>query len=270
MESPTKDATPSGPKGRRRTSSAAWKDNTNGQFSSLSEHFDYQESAIYMSMFKNTRIAVYLRVSDRAQAVRNQVPAIERWMNYKFPKFGQGTNGLRAFDVYVDHDTGRKTDRESWGKLFNAMQARKYDHIVAWCVDRVHRDAGHMCMTINAARAAGCHMHFVQEGLSTDNMMGQFMVKVFALFGEMELAIKDERQAAGIARARAEGKHLGRAPDMGYDVEVFEMMRANPGISISAVARHFGKSRDWARKAMTRVSETSPSDSPMNTRSRKR
>jgi len=84
------------------------------------------------------------------------------------------------------------------------------------------------------------------------------MAKFFALWAEHEIALKDTRQREGIERRRKSGAHMGRLPNMQYDDEVFELMLATPKISISAVARHFNKSRDWARRTMKRVSERTP------------
>lgn len=80
-----------------------------------------------------------------------------------------------------------------------------------------------------------------------------FMSKFFALFGEFEAVMLDERRTAGIARARAAGVHMGRLPDVEHDVEIFEMVYANQDISQRAVATHFKKSRAWAKAAIARV-----------------
>ena len=209
------------------------------------------------------RIAIYLRVSSREQNVDNQLPMIETYLKANFPIFNYGNpfaadRGVRGFDLYWDHESGRKADRKSFGVLFNAMQRKQYDHIICWHVDRASRNLEDFCKLLRIARASGTIWHFVALHIRTDSPMMEFMAKFFALWGEHEVALKDLRQREGIERRRREGKHMGRPPATHHDDEVFELMRANPGISQVAVAEHFGRGRTWARNAMNRVSETSP------------
>jgi DNA invertase Pin-like site-specific DNA recombinase len=213
---------------------------------------------------KKNRIAIYLRVSSREQNVDNQLPMIETYLRSNFPMFLGSRNPfatgreVRGFDLYWDHESGRHADRKAFGVLFNAMQRKKYDDIICWHVDRASRNLEEFCKLLRVARASDTTWHFVALHIRTDSPMMEFMAKFFALWGEHEVALKEIRQREGIERRRKEGKHMGRLPNMKHDDDVFELMRAEPGISINAVAKHFNKSRDWARRTMQRVSETSP------------
>ena len=95
--------------------------------------------------------------------------------------------------------------------------------------------------------------HFITQGMTTSDPMGIFMSKFFALFGEYEAAMLDERRRAGIARARAEGKHMGRPPDMSYDDDIRSIIANTEGWTISSVSRTLGKSRTFVRNALTRM-----------------
>ena len=211
---------------------------------------------------KKNRIALYFRVSTREQNVDNQLPIVETYLRANFPHFENNpfaaTSDVRGFDLYWDHESGRKSDRRAFGVLFNAMQRKKYDHIICWHVDRFSRNIEEFSAHLRIARASGTVIHFASLNLRTDNPMMEFMAKFFCLWAEHEVALKELRQREGIERRRREGKHMGRPPKTQYDDEVFELMRANPKITISEVARHFGEGRTWARNAMKRVSETSP------------
>lgn len=211
---------------------------------------------------KKNRIAIYLRVSSREQNVDNQLPMIETYLRANFPHFEnnpfRAAREFRGFDLYWDHESGRNADRRAFGVLFNAMQRKKYDHIICWHVDRASRNLEDFCKLLRIARASDTIWHFVALHIRTDSPMMEFMAKFFALWGEHEVALKELRQREGIDRRRREGKHMGRPPATHLDDEVFELMRANPGISQEAVAKHFNKGRTWARNAMKRVSERSP------------
>ena len=211
---------------------------------------------------KKNRIAIYFRVSTREQNVDNQLPLVETYLRANFPHFEnnpfRAAREVRGFDLYWDHESGRTNDRKAFGVLFNAMQRKKYDHIICWHVDRFSRDVGEFTSHLKIARASGTTLHFASLNLRTDNPMMEFMAKFFCLWAEHEVALKELRQREGIDRRRREGKHMGRPPATHLDDEVFELMRANPGISQEKVAKHFGKGRTWARNAMNRVSERSP------------
>jgi len=205
----------------------------------------------------NTRIAVYLRVSTKEQNVDNQLPIIETYIRANFPNFDNGNiwaNNHCKFDVYWDHETGKTTDRRAWGHLFNRMQAKKYEHIVVWHVDRVSRNIEDFSGILRIARAAGCTLHFAALSIRSDSPMMEFMAKFFCLWAEHEVALKEMRQREGIERRRNSGAHMGRLPDMSKDDDLFELLRAEPDISINKIAKHFGKSRSWAKLAKERVS----------------
>lgn len=234
-------------------------DLTLNAISPLNESINERGSwGIIRSEKKNTRIAIYFRVSSRDQNVDNQIPIVETYAGANFPFIGKDYTGLRAFDIFWDHESGRKDDRRAFGVLFNEMQRKKYDHIVCWHVDRFSRNMEDFCQHLRIARAAGCVLHFASLNIRTDNPMMEFMAKFFCLWAEHEVALKDLRQREGIERRKREGLPTGRPPAMHHDTEVFELMRANPGISQNEVAKHFGRGRTWARNAMKRVSETSP------------
>lgn len=204
-------------------------------------------------------IAIYLRVSSKEQNVDNQLPIIETYMRANFPLYNKRDGNFdysesRHYDLYWDHESGKTTDRKAWGVLFNRMQQRKYEHIVTWHVDRVSRNIEQFAGILRIARAADCTMHFAALSIRSDSPMMEFMAKFFCLWAEHEVALKEIRQREGIERRRNSGAHMGRLPDMSLDDDLFELLREEPNISINAIARHFGKSRTWAKLAKSRVS----------------
>ncbi len=217
--------------------------------------------AVMNEKLKETRIAIYLRVSSIDQNVDNQLPMIETYLRANFPRFHKNnpfSSGVSGFHLFWDHESGKTTDRNAWGILFNRMQKKCYDHIIVWHVDRVSRNIEDFAKILRIARASDTVFHFVALSLRSDSPMMEFMAKFFCLWAEHEVALKEMRQREGIERRRKAGLHMGRKPDMTRDVEVFELLRKEPNISISQVAKHFNKGRGWARAAINRVSERSP------------
>ncbi len=68
---------------------------------------------------------------------------------------------------------------------------------------------------------------------------GRAMLQMAAVFAELERGMLRERVNAGLARARAAGKQLGR-PKVGTDVEAAVAARLMAGVGILKVARELG------------------------------
>ncbi len=72
------------------------------------------------------------------------------------------------------------------------------------------------------------------------------MLTMFSLFAEIERDLISERTKAGLARARAEGKLIGRPKGLGKSVldgkedDIRELLRK--GVSIASIAKIFGLS----------------------------
>jgi putative DNA-invertase from lambdoid prophage Rac len=69
------------------------------------------------------------------------------------------------------------------------------------------------------------------------------MVKVLAAVADFERDLIIERTQAGQARARAEGKHMGRPPKTSLEGKAEIRRLLTEGVSVSEVARRFEVSR---------------------------
>jgi DNA invertase Pin-like site-specific DNA recombinase len=58
----------------------------------------------------------------------------------------------------------------------------------------------------------GIDLFLHQQGLDTTTPAGKAMFQMMGVFAEFERAIIQERVRAGLARAKSEGKRLGRPP----------------------------------------------------------
>jgi len=87
------------------------------------------------------------------------------------------------------------------------------------------------------AKKVDLYLH--QQGLDTTTPSGKAMFQMLGVFSEFERAIIQERIKAGLARARAEGKRLGR-PRVGKDVEDRIRLERRKGGTIHGIAAHLG------------------------------
>jgi DNA invertase Pin-like site-specific DNA recombinase len=90
--------------------------------------------------------------------------------------------------------------------------ARKIDMIAAWSVDRLGRSLQDLVGFLTELQALGCHLYLHQQAIDTTTPSGRAMFQMCGVFAEFERAMIVERVNAGLARARAEGKTLGRKP----------------------------------------------------------
>jgi len=87
------------------------------------------------------------------------------------------------------------------------------------------------------ARGIGLYLH--QQGLDTMTPHGRTMFQMLGIFSEFERAILVDRVKAGLARARASGKKLGR-PRLPDDVIASIRRELESGGGIHSTAKRVG------------------------------
>lgn len=132
--------------------------------------------------------------------------------------------------------------RPQFAKMLS--QIRDGETLVVTKLDRLGRDAQDIGATIKALAARRIEVIVLQLGkLDLTSAAGKLMLNMLAAVAEMERDLLVERTQSGLARAKAEGKTLGR-PSRTTDEQRAAMARQHQaGESISALARAFGISR---------------------------
>lgn len=150
------------------------------------------------------RIAIYARVSTGGQSTDNQLRELEQVAHRA---------GWEIVETYVDHGVsgakGRK-DRPSFDRLLKDASRRKFDLIACWSVDRLGRSLQDLVGFLKEVRSLGIDLYLHQQGLDTTTPAGTAMFQMLGVFAEFERALIRERVLAGLARARSQGKKLGR------------------------------------------------------------
>src|SRR3954468_5945708 len=179
------------------------------------------------------RVALYLRVSTTGQTVENQRLELEAWA---------GRAGHEVVAVYADEGISGAKGRDrrpEFDRMLKDAVRRRFDLLAAWSVDRLGRSLPDLVNALKDLHEAGVGLFLHQQGLDTTTASGRAMYGMMGVFAEYERAMIRERVNAGLARARAEGKRLGRprvAP--GLERRVRELRGAGKGIK--AVARELG------------------------------
>lgn len=129
---------------------------------------------------------------------------------------------------------------------FKAMldKIRDGETLVVTKLDRLGRDAQDVGATIKALAARRIEVIVLQLGkLDLTSAAGKLMLTMLAAMAEMERDLLIERTQAGLARAKAEGKTLGR-PASTTETQRKEIRdQYTKGVSISALSRAYGVSR---------------------------
>ena len=152
------------------------------------------------------RAAIYLRVSTLDQTTANQERELREIA---------GRIGCEIVKVYKDHGiSGAKgrDKRPAFDALCRDATKRQFDVVMAWSVDRLGRSLQDLVAFLSELHALGIDLFLHQQGLDTTTPAGKAMFQMMGVFAEFERCDDPGRVRAGLARARSEGKQLGR-PD---------------------------------------------------------
>ena len=89
---------------------------------------------------------------------------------------------------------------------------RRFDLVMAWSIDRVGRSLSDLLGTIQHLEAVGVDLYLDQQNIDTTTPTGRLLFQITGAFAEFERSMIRSRVNAGLARARAQGKRLGRRP----------------------------------------------------------
>ena len=158
------------------------------------------------------RVAIYARVSTDGQTVDNQLGELQQVAE---------RHGWRVVATFTDKGiSGAKgrDQRPALDKLLQGIARRDFDMVAAWSVDRLGRSLQHLVEFLGELKAKTVDLYLHQQGLDTSTPAGRAMFQMLGVFSEFERAMIQERVRSGIARAKAQGKTLGR-PKIAATVE---------------------------------------------------
>lgn len=119
--------------------------------------------------------------------------------------------GAESERLYEDHASGKRDDRPGLETCLKAL--RKGDTLVTWKLDRLGRDLRHLVNLVHDLTGRGVGLRVLAgEGAAIDTTTsnGRLMFGFFAALAEFERELIVERTKAGLASARARGRHGGR------------------------------------------------------------
>ena len=147
------------------------------------------------------RAAIYARVSTLDQEPENQLAELRRYVEARHWTARE----------YVDKGiSGAKDKRPALDQLVRDAKRRQFDVLVCWRLDRLGRNLRHLILLLDELQALGVDFVSLQEGIDATTPAGRLHLHILGAIAEFERARIAERVTAGLARARKQGKQLGR------------------------------------------------------------
>ncbi len=155
--------------------------------------------------------------------------------------------GLEVEKVYTDRMSGKNKERPELQKMMDFV--REGDSLTVESISRFARNTRDLLDLTATLDAKGVQFISKKESIDTSTAAGKFMLAVFGALAELERDNILERQAEGIAIAKAEGRMTGR-PKKAVDTFEGVYLNVKEGrLSASAGAKQLGISRStWYRK----------------------
>jgi len=169
---------------------------------------------------------------------------------------GQNTarqlDGIALDRVFEEKVSGKDMNRPELTACLDYV--REGDVLMVHSIDRLARSLADLETISKRMIAKGVTIRFVHEGLSVDGTStSKLIMQVFGAVAEFERSLLKERQAEGIAKAKEEGKHLGRKQRL-TDEQAQEVAgRVAAGEDKTAIARDFGISRATVYNVVARL-----------------
>ena len=189
------------------------------------------------------RTFAYCRVSTAEQHTDNQVREIEA--------AGFAVEPKRIVTETVSGSLPAM-ERKGFAKLLDRLEAG--DVLIVTKLDRLGRNAMDVRATVEKLAADGVRVHCLALG-GTDltSPAGKMTMGVIAAVAEFERDLLIERTQAGLTRAKAEGKQLGRPMTLTQAQQAEIAAKRLAGISLRKLAQEYGTSVASIQRAEVRA-----------------
>lgn len=144
--------------------------------------------------------------------------------------------------IFEEKVSGAKRNREALAQMIGF--ARVGDEVIVWSIDRLARDLRDLQDIISTLGDKGVSVSFLKEKLvfsgDADDALARLQLQMMGAFAEFERNIIRQRQAEGIARAKARGVYKGRKKTV--DTNRILKMKSD-GHTVTEIAELLGISR---------------------------
>jgi len=190
------------------------------------------------------RLFGYARVSTSQQSLNIQVNALKE-------------AGVQPNRIFTDVASGSHTSRNGLNLL--RLKVEEGDLILIKKLDRLGRDTADMVHLVKEFDALGVSIRFLDDGISTEGVMGKMVVTILTAVAQAERHRILERTNEGRIEAKAKGIKFGRKRTI--DREKIVALHAS-GIGATKIASQAGIGRSTVYKLLNEMSDRSLNHPP--------
>ncbi|CAH0497216.1 recombinase family protein [Novosphingobium sp. CECT 9465] len=186
-----------------------------------------------------SRVFAYCRVSTTDQTHENQILEIQSAGFHLEPR--------RVIAETVSGSTAAM-EREGFRRLVDRLESG--DVLVVTKLDRLGRNAMDVRATVEQLAELSVRVHCLAlGGVDLTSPAGKMTMAVIAAVAEFERDLLIERTQAGLSRAKAQGKKLGRPASLTPEQMETVRKRRQEGTSLGVLSKEFGVSRSAIQRA---------------------
>lgn len=119
-------------------------------------------------------------------------------------------NNLGCEKIFSDMLSGKDRNRPGLNEMLGFV--REQDVVCVESISRIARSTKDLLNIIDELKEKNVSFVSQKENIDTETPQGKFMLTVFAALSDLERSQILQRQAEGIAIAKAKGKYKGRKP----------------------------------------------------------
>lgn len=201
---------------------------------------------------------IYSRCSTHDQDAQNQVAQLKDYAQKQ---------GWKALDAIVDICSGGKgiNERPGLDRVFQLGHQKKYDILLFWALDRLSREGSRKTIEyLTRLDSCGVDWHsFTEPYLSSLGLFSDSIIALLSALAKQEKIRIGERTRAGLARARQNGKRLGRPRTAGEKAAKAILMHEQ-GMSFGEIGKALGVSKVRAFQLVKEATVKSIPKTPTN------
>lgn len=148
------------------------------------------------------KIAIYVRNStneDRQNPETQIKPLVAKCINEGW-----------EYVIFKEFASGAKESRPQLDIMLKRIRAKEFNAVLVWRLDRLGRSLKHLLQLIEEFNKKNVKFISLIEGFDTTTAQGELFFQIAGAFAQFERKLIQERVNAGLERAKAQGKTLGR------------------------------------------------------------
>ena len=196
----------------------------------------------------NRKVAIYARVSTDGQTTDNQLLELNKVLE---------KSNWELVDTYIDEGISGSKGRDKRPELDRMLKdavRRKFDVVMSWNVDRLGRSLQDLLHLLSELHSMNIDLYLHQQGIDTTTPAGKAMFQMLGVFAEFERSMIQERVKAGLARAKSQGKRLGRPPVPSSKIKAIRK-KHKEGLSIRKIAKEVNVGHGVIQRVIKEMAE---------------